>query len=335
MGDTAPQGMLQIEITQHGAPEVLVGRRAPVPVPGPSEVLIAVEAAGINRPDVLQRLGKHPPPPGITEVPGLEVAGRVAALGAQVHGISLGDEVCALLSGGGYAEYCVAPATQCLPVPSGYTMVEAAALPENYFTVWSNLFQRGRLKAGDTLLVHGGGSGIGTTAIQLATHFGAKVIATAGNTRKCAACVRLGADRAINYNTEDFEQATLEWTAGRGVDMVLDMIGGPYTERNLRSLALEGRLIQIAFLEGSQITADFRTLMARRLIWTGSTLRPQSIEAKSVIAQELRHKVWPVLDAGHVRPLIYSTFPLLQAAQAHQLMESGVHIGKIILHCSN
>ncbi|MDI5936326.1 NAD(P)H-quinone oxidoreductase [Halomonas kalidii] len=331
MADTVPLDMRQIEIARHGGPEVLIDRRAPVPTPGPGEVLIAVEAAGINRPDVLQRLGKHPPPPGVTDVPGLEVAGKVVALGEQVHGVALGDDVCALLAGGGYTEYCVAPATQCLPVPRGYSMVEAAALPENYFTVWSNLFQRGNLKAGETLLVHGGTSGIGTTAIQLASYFGAKVIATAGSARKCDECVRLGADRAINYHREDFEQATLEWTAGRGVDMVLDIVGGPYTERNLRSLSVEGRLIQIAFLEGSQITADFRTLMARRLTWTGSTLRPQSLEAKSAIARDLRHKIWPLLEAGYVRPLIYTTFPITQAAQAHALMESGAHIGKIVL----
>ncbi len=333
MADTVPQDMLQIEIARYGAPEVLIERRAPVPTPGPGEVLIAVEAAGINRPDVLQRLGKHPPPPGVTDVPGLEVAGKVVALGDQVHGVALGDDVCALLAGGGYAEYCVAPATQCLPIPSGYSMVEAAALPENYFTVWSNLFMRGHLKAGETLLVHGGASGIGTTAIQLAAYHGARVIATAGSLRKCNECIRLGADRAVNYHREDFEQAALEWTTGRGVDMVLDMVGGPYTERNLRSLAVEGRLIQIAFLEGSQITADFRTLMARRLTWTGSTLRPQSLEAKSAIAQELRHKVWPLLEAGHVRPLIYSTFPLSQAAQAHERMEGGAHVGKLVLLC--
>lgn len=335
MGNTVPQDMLQIEIARHGAPEVLVERRAPVPTPGPGEVLIAVAAAGINRPDVLQRLGQHPPPPGVTEVPGLEAAGKVAALGESVHDIAIGDEVCALLAGGGYAEYCVASATQCLPIPHAYTMEEAAALPENYFTVWSNVFQRSRLASGETLLVHGGSSGIGTTAIQLAAYFGAKIIATAGTDKKCAECLRLGAAKAINYRTEDFEQAALEWTAGRGVDMILDMVGGPYTQRNLRSLALEGRLVQIAFLEGSQITADFRSLMARRLSWTGSTLRPQSLEAKSAIAQELRKNVWPLLDAGHVRPLIDSTFPLTQVAQAHRLMESGEHIGKIVLYCGN
>jgi putative PIG3 family NAD(P)H quinone oxidoreductase len=285
----------------------------------------------VNRPDVLQRMGHYPPPPGASDIPGLEVAGTVAALGEGVDGWAVGDRVCALLAGGGYAEKAVAPAVQCLPVPAPLDLVAAAALPETYFTVWVNVFQRGLLRSGETLLVHGGSSGIGTAAISLARAKGATVIATAGSTAKCTACVALGAARAVNYKEEDFVAAVKDATGGRGVDMVLDMVGGDYTPRNLECLAVDGRLVQIAFQKGPKVEVDLRVLMPRRLTITGSSLRPRSPSEKGAIAAGLREHVWPLLEAGTVKPVVHATFPLAAAADAHRLMESGAHIGKIVL----
>jgi putative PIG3 family NAD(P)H quinone oxidoreductase len=305
-----------------------------MPRPATGEVLIRVAAAGINRPDVLQRTGNYPPPPGASPILGLEVSGTVVALGAEVTGWHEGDAVCALVAGGGYAEYCVAPAPQCLPVPKGVALVDAAGLPETFFTVWSNVFDRGRLAAGQSFLVHGGSSGIGTTAIQLARAFGARVFATAGSPEKCTVCRDLGAERAIDYRQEDFVAILKEATQGRGVDVILDMVGGPYVEKNLRSLALEGRLVQIAFLQGSKVTLDLAHLMVRRQTITGSTLRPRPVADKAAIARNLRDKVWPLIEAGKVRPVIDRSFPLAEAAAAHRLMESSAHIGKILLRTS-
>jgi putative PIG3 family NAD(P)H quinone oxidoreductase len=288
-------------------------------------------AAGVNRPDVLQRAGKYPPPPGASDIPGLEVAGTVVATGSDATRWREGDRVCALVAGGGYAEYCTAPAVQCLPVPRGLTWVEAAALPETFFTVWTNVFERGRLAAGETLLVHGGSSGIGTTAIQLARAFGARVFATAGSARKCEACEQLGAERCINYRDEDFVTVVKTLTGGRGVDVVLDMVGGDYVARNLEALAVEGRLVQIAFLKGSVAPVDLFVLMRRRLTLTGSTLRARTPEEKGAIARPLEARVWPLIEEGRVRPVVHATFPLAAAADAHRLMESGAHIGKIVL----
>jgi putative PIG3 family NAD(P)H quinone oxidoreductase len=326
-----PQSMHFIDMAAPGGPQVLALAAGPVPRPAAGEVLIRVAAAGVNRPDVLQRAGSYPPPRGASPVLGLEVAGTVVALGPDVAGRREGDEVCALTNGGGYAEYCVVPAPQCLPVPSGLTTVEAAALPETFFTVWTNVFDRGRLKPGDSFLVHGGSSGIGTTAIQLARAFGARVFATAGSPEKCAACRDLGAERAIDYRQEDFVAVIRETTAGAGVDVILDMVGGSYVERNLRALAVEGRLVQIAFLEGSKVTLDLVHLMLRRQTITGSTLRARSVADKGAIAAALRDKVWPLLERKEVRPVIDRTFPLAEAAAAHRLMESSRHIGKIVL----
>jgi putative PIG3 family NAD(P)H quinone oxidoreductase len=303
----------------------------PVPTPGPGEVLIRVAAAGVNRPDVAQREGKYPPPPGASPILGLEVAGTIAAVGRDAGPWHEGDAVCALLAGGGYAEYAVAPAAQCLPVPKGLSLVEAAGLPETYFTVWTNVFQRGRLQAGESFLVHGGTSGIGTTAIQLASAFGARVFATAGSDEKCEACVRLGAKAAINYRTQDFVEEAKRLTEGRGVNLILDMVGGPYLQRNMKALAVEGRLVQIAFLQGSKVEVDLMPMMLKRLTLTGSTLRSRSVEEKGAIGRELQEKVWPLLEAGRMKPVIYQTFPLEQAAEAHHLMESSAHIGKIVL----
>jgi len=317
-----------------GGPEVMVLATGPVPRPATGEVLIRVAAAGINRPDILQRTGNYPPPPGASPILGLEVSGTVAALGAEVAGWHEGDAVCALVAGGGYAEYCVAPAPQCLPVPKGVALVDAAGLPETFFTVWTNVFDRGRLAAGESFLVHGGSSGIGTTAIQLARAFGAHVFATAGSPEKCAVCRDLGAERAIDYRQEDFVAVLKEATQGRGVDVILDMVGGPYVEKNLRSLAIEGRLVQIAFLQGSKVTLDLAHLMMRRQTITGSTLRPRPVAEKAAIARNLRDKVWPLIEAGKVRPVIDRTFPLAEAAAAHRLMESSAHIGKILLRTS-
>jgi NADPH:quinone reductase len=302
-----------------------------MPEPGVGEVLIRVAAAGINRPDIMQRKGSYPPPPGASDLPGLEVAGVIEHVGTGVSEWRGGDEVCALLAGGGYAEYCVAPAAQCLPVPRGLSMVEAAALPETFFTVWTNVFDRGRLQPGETALVHGGTSGIGTTAIQLAVAFGSRVLATAGSDEKCRACERLGAERAINYRTEDFVEAVKRLTGGAGVDLILDIIGAPYLERNLRALALDGRLVQIGVMGGSETPIDLRRILARRLTITGSTLRPRTVEEKGAIAGALLRDVWPLLEAGRVRPIVYRTLALRDAAEAHRLLESSEHIGKIVL----
>jgi len=329
-----PKDMRHIAMTAPGGPEVLTLATGPVPRPAAGEVLIRVAAAGINRPDILQRTGNYPPPPGASPILGLEVSGAVAALGPEVTGLNEGDEVCALVAGGGYAEYCVAPAPQCLPVPKGVSLVDAAGLPETIFTVWSNVFDRGRLGRGESFLVHRGSSGIGTTAIQLAHAFGARVFATAGSPEKCAVCRDLGAERAIDYRQEDFVAVLKEATQGRGVDVILDMVGGPYVEKNLRSLAPEGRLVQIAFLQGSKVTLDLAHLMVRRQTLTGSTLRPRPVADKAAIARNLRDKVWPLIEAGKVRPIIDRTFPLAEAAAAHRLMESSTHIGKILLRTS-
>jgi putative PIG3 family NAD(P)H quinone oxidoreductase len=294
-------------------------------------VLIRVAAAGVNRPDIVQRQGHYPAPPGASPILGLEVAGTVAAVGPDVSDWRVGDRVCALLAGGGYAGYAVAPAPQCLPVPEGLSLVEAAALPETTFTVWTNVFQRGHLQAGERFLVHGGTSGIGTTAIQLAAAFGARVFATAGSPEKVAACERLGAERAINYRETDFVAAVRDATGGAGVDLVLDMVGGPYFPRNLKALAVEGRLVQIAFLQGSKLEADLMPIMLKRLTVTGSTLRSRSVVEKGAIARALRENVWPLLATGRVKPVLHATFPLAEAAEAHRAMESSAHIGKIVL----
>ncbi|HEY7687911.1 MAG TPA: NAD(P)H-quinone oxidoreductase [Dongiaceae bacterium] len=331
MPDPLPRDMTAIEIVKPGAPEALQPGRRPVPSPGPGEVLIEVAAAGVNRPDVLQRQGGYPPPPGASDIPGLEVAGRIVAVGPEAGPWQAGDPVCALVAGGGYAEYCAAPAPQCLPVPGKLNLTQAAALPETFFTVWTNVFDRGRLKAGETFLVHGGSSGIGTTAIQLAHAFGARVIATAGSAEKCDSCRKLGADIAVNYREEDFAAKVTEATGGRGADVILDMVGGDYILRNLKCLAMEGRLVQIAFLKGSTADINLLPLMLKRQTITGSTLRPRSVAEKGVIAQALREKVWPLLEAGKIAPVIHATFPLAQAAEAHRLMESSAHVGKIVL----
>jgi putative PIG3 family NAD(P)H quinone oxidoreductase len=326
-----PSEMRFVDMTSAGPPDVLVLGKGPVPKPQPGEVLVKVAAAGINRPDVFQRQGNYPPPPGASPILGLEIAGTVVALGDGVRDVARGDAVCALVTGGGYAEYCAAPTPQCLKVPAGFSMVEAAGLPETFFTVWSNVFMRGRLQPGETILIHGGTSGIGTTAIQLAHAFGARVVATAGSDEKCDACRRLGADEAINYRTTDFVKRAKELTGGKGVELVLDMVGGDYLQRNLSALAVEGRLVQIAFLKPSKVEFDFMPMMLKRLTLTGSTLRARSVEQKAEIARPLREKVWPLLEQGKVKPLIHATFPLAEAAAAHRLMESSAHIGKIIL----
>jgi len=323
--------MTAVEIAQPGGPEVLRPVTRPTPALGSRDVLIAVAAAGVNRPDLMQRQGRYAPPPGASDIPGLEVAGRVVARGKDVEEWQEGDAVCALVAGGGYAEYCAAPAPQCLPVPKGLDFVQAAALPETVFTVWTNVFERGRLAAGETLLVHGGASGIGTTAIQMARARGVRVFATAGTREKCAACEKLGAERAIDYSREDFAAVVAELTAGRGVDVVLDMVGGDYLPRNLASLATDGRLVQIAFLKGPRAEIDLMTVMHRRLTLTGSTLRPRSIEEKGQIARAVRENVWPLIEKGDVRPVLHATFPLAAAAEAHRALEAGTHVGKIVL----
>jgi NADPH:quinone reductase len=320
-----------IDMSGPGGPEVLTVAEAPVPIPGPGQVLIRVAAAGVNRPDVLQRMGAYPPPPGASPVLGLEVSGTVAALGEDVSQWREGDAVCALTPGGGYAEYALAPASNCLPVPKGLALTDAGGLPETFFTVWTNVFDRGRLAAGESFLVHGGTSGIGTTAIQLAHAFGARVFATAGSPEKCAVCRDLGAEVAIDYRQDDFVAVIKDATQGRGVDVILDMVGGPYIEKNLRSLAVEGRLVQIAFLQGSKASLDLVHLMMRRQTITGSTLRPRSVADKAAMAGALRDKVWPLIEAGKVRPIIDRSFPLAEAAAAHRLMESSQHVGKILL----
>jgi len=327
-----PQTMTHVQANGAGGPEVLGLATGPVPQPKPDEVLIRVQAAGVNRPDVAQRQGSYPPPPGASPLLGLEVAGEVVAAGDQVAALAVGDRVCALTNGGGYAEYCTAPAPQCLPWPKGYDAVRAGALPETSFTVWANLFQHGRLTKGETALVHGGSSGIGVTAIQFAHAFGARIFVTAGTDEKCAACLKLGADAAINYRTQDFAAEVKTLTEGRGVNVILDMVGAPYMTANIRSLAMDGRLVMIAFLQGSKVeTFDFVPIMVKRLTITGSTMRPRTTVQKGAIAAELRAKVWPLLDAGRCAPVIHATFPLAQAAEAHRLMESSAHIGKIML----
>lgn len=326
--------MRAVEIAVFGPPQGLKICERPVPQPGKGEVLVRVRASGINRPDVLQRKGSYAPPAGISDLPGLEIAGVVEAGDAeamQAAGIRVGDRVCALVAGGGYAEWCVAPAVQCLPVPEGFSDVEAASLPETFFTVWSNVFDRGHLQAGETLLIQGGSSGIGVTAIQLAKAFGATVIVTAGSDEKCQNCLELGADHAINYKTQDFVAESRRLTAGKGVDVVLDMVAGSYVAREVECLAEDGRIVIIAVQGGVKAEVDAGLVLRRRLTITGSTLRPRPVEFKGAIARSLRERVWPLLAAGKVRPVIHSTFPADQAAQAHELMESNQHTGKIVL----
>ncbi|MCW2248403.1 putative PIG3 family NAD(P)H quinone oxidoreductase [Azospirillum fermentarium] len=325
------EGMRCVEIAQAGGPEVLRPVTRPRPRPAAGEVLIAVEAAGVNRPDTLQRQGRYDPPPGASDLPGLEVAGRIAAVGAGVTGWAAGDAVCALVAGGGYAQFCTAPAPQLLPVPAGLSMAEAAALPETVFTVWTNVFERGGLKPGESLLVHGGSSGIGTTAIQLARALGSPVYTTAGSADKCAACETLGATRAINYRTEDYPTVIRAATQGRGVDVVLDMVGGDYVARDIDIMAPDGRHVSIAFLNGPKVTLNLFPVMTKRLTITGSTLRARSVAEKGRIAAAVRATVWPLVEQGTVRPVMHAAFPLEQAAEAHRLMESSAHIGKIVL----
>ena len=326
-----PQSMNYIQIEKHGDPEVLKLHSMPVPEPGPGEVLIKVAAAGVNRPDVMQRKGLYPPPPGATDVPGLEVSGTVVSVGQNVSKPPINSEVCALVTCGGYAEYCLAAASICLPVPEKISLVNAAGIPETFFTVWTNVFKRGQLKAGESLLVHGGSSGIGTTAIQLGKAFGATVYTTAGTSDKCEFCNNLGADAAINYREQNFSEEITRLTEGKGVNVILDMVGGPYFPKNIRLLADEGRLVQIALMQGSKAEVDFRSLLLKRVTLTGSTLRPRSVEEKTKIAHALQKNVWPLLESGAIRPIIHEIFPLKQASEAHRLMESSAHIGKILL----
>jgi NADPH2:quinone reductase len=328
---TLPAQMNYVEIDGFGAPEVLKPAQMALPQPIDGEVLIKVAAAGVNRPDVQQRLGQYNPPPGSSTVPGLEIAGEIVALGQNTGRYQVGDKVCALVAGGGYAEYCTAPEPQTLPVPDGMSMIEAGGIPETFFTVWTNVFDRGGLQPGETLLIHGGSSGIGTTAIQLAREFGSRVVVTAGSDAKCQACIDLGAERAINYRNEDFVAVTKELTGGKGVNVILDMVGGDYVQRNIDSMAVDGRIVQIAWLGGPKVNANFMKLMLKRLTWTGSTLRPRTIEQKAEIAGALEARVWPLIAAGKIKPIVHSTFPLSEAAAAHSLMESSEHIGKIVL----
>ena len=326
--------MRAVEITRFGPPEVLCETQRPDPVPASGELLIAVQASGINRPDVLQRKGMYPMPAGVSDLPGLEVAGTVAAGAPQdlaAAGLALGDAVCALVAGGGYAELCVAPAGQCLPAPKGLNMLEAASLPETFFTVWQNVFSIARLQPGETLLVQGGSSGIGVTAIQLAKALGSRVIVTAGSDDKCAACLALGADHALNYRTQDFVAETKRLTAGRGADVVLDMVAGEYVGREIECLAEDGRLAMIATQGGNTAQIDAGLVLRKRLTISGSTLRPRSVAYKSALARELRERVWPLIEAGRVKPVIHQVFPAARAAEAHALMESSTHVGKIVL----
>ena len=326
-----PTTMKAIAIREPGGPEMLIPVEIARPEPGQGEILIRVEAAGVNRPDTIQRMGLYPPPPGAPATPGLEVAGEVVAAGPGVTLWRAGDRVCALLGGGGYAEYAIVHESHALPIPRGFSAIEAAALPETFFTVWTNVFERGQLKAGETFLVHGGSSGIGTTAIQLAHVFGARVFATAGSAEKCAACLELGAEAAINYREQDFVAEVKKLTASRGVDVILDMVGGDYIARNIQSAAPDGRIVSIAFLNGSTAEVNFMPVMLKRLTLTGSTLRPRGIEEKAALARALREKVWPLLEAGRIRPRVDTTFPLAEASRAHALMEKSSHVGKIIL----
>ncbi|MGC9418150.1 MAG: NAD(P)H-quinone oxidoreductase [Rhodovulum sp.] len=325
---TLPATMRAVEITEVGGPDVLRLTERPVPQPGAGEILIRLAYAGVNRPDALQRAGLYAPPPWASDLPGLEGAGEVVSIGPDVADVAVGDQVCALLPGGGYADYVVTPAAHALPLPDGLDLKQAACLPETFFTVWSNVFMRGGLEAGERFLVHGGSSGIGTTAIQLANVFGARVFATAGSPEKCAACEELGADRTINYCEEDFVEVL---RGAGGANLILDMVGGDYLPKNVKALADEGRLVQIAFLKGAKVELNFAQVMMRRLTITGSTLRPQSDLAKARIASDLRAKVWPLIGAGRVRPVMDSEFPLEDAAAAHARMESSAHVGKIVL----
>jgi NADPH:quinone reductase len=323
--------MRAVEISSPGGPEMLKARELPRPAPKPNEILIKVAAAGVNRPDVLQRMGLYPVPPGASPLPGLEVAGEVVEKGAAVTLWRPGDRVCALANGGGYAEYCAVPEGQVLPVPKNLSMTEAASLPETFFTVWANVYERGRLAPGETLLVQGGTSGIGVAAIQMAAATGNRVFATAGSEEKCAACLRLGAEKAFNYRSEDWSAAARAASGGKGVDVILDMVGGDYVPKELKCLAEEGRLVFIAFLRGPKAELDIAQVMQRRLTVTGSTLRPRSSEFKGAVAKSLRERIWPLVAAGRIRPQVYKTFPLAQAAEAHRLMESSQHVGKIVL----
>jgi putative PIG3 family NAD(P)H quinone oxidoreductase len=328
---TPPHDMTAVAIATPGGPEVLKATRLPTPRPGAGQVLVKVAAAGVNRPDVAQRMGHYPPPPGHSPLPGLEIAGEVAATGEGVSRWKPGDKVCALVNGGGYAEYCIAEETSTLPVPAGLDMVQAGAVPETFFTVWNNVFDRGRLAAGEWFLVHGGSSGIGTTAIQLAKAFGARVLATAGSADKCKACLDLGADRAIDYKREDFVAAAKQATGGKGIDVILDMVGGEYTDKNIVAAAEDGRIVQIATLGGTDAKINLARLMVKRVTLTGSTLRPRTREVKAGFARALEEKVWPLIGAGKVKVVMDSTFPLAQAAEAHSRLETSQHIGKIVL----
>jgi len=323
--------MKAVEISKPGGPEVLVPALRPMPEPGAGEVLIKISAAGVNRPDVLQRMGTYPPPPGASDLPGLEVAGEIVGGDAAAGGFALGDKVCALVAGGGYAEYCVAPAAQCLPIPKGLSEIEAAGLPETYYTVWSNVFDRGRLGPGETLLVHGGASGIGTTAIQLATAMGNKVYATVGSDARVQAVEQLGAVKGINYRSQDFVEEVKRATDGKGVNVILDMVAGDYINRDLKCLADDGRIVIIAVLGGAKATIDCGQILRRRLTVTGSTLRPRPVEFKAGIAASLRKHVWPLLESGKIKPIVHATFPLDRACDAHAMMEAGEQVGKLIL----
>ena len=330
-GQTIPAKMTAVAVSRPGGPMVLKPERRDVPQPGAGEILIRVHAAGVNRPDLLQRKGAYPPPAGASDLPGLEVAGEVAGLGEGAERWRIGDQVCALTPGGGYAEYVTVHGSNALPVPPGFTLTEAAAVPETFFTVWHNVFERGALKEGETLLVHGGSSGIGTTAIQLATAFGARVVATAGSPEKCEACVKLGAARAVNYREEDFVRAVKDVTDGRGANVILDMVGGDYVSRNYDAAAMEGRIVQIATMGGATANTDISKLMVKRLVHTGSTLRPRTVEFKGAVAAALEAQVWPLLAARRVAPVMDMIFPLKEAWRAHERLEEGEHVGKIVL----
>ncbi len=331
MAHAIPETMTAIAISEPGGPRVLKQEKRPVPKASGGDILIRVRAAGVNRPDVAQRQGAYPPPPGASDLPGLEVAGEVVAAGPDAMRWKVGDKVCALTPGGGYAEYCLTHESNALPIPHGFTLTEAAALPETFFTVWHNVFQRGGLRKGEKFLVHGGSSGIGTTAIQLAWAFGAQVFATAGSAEKCEACRKLGAARAINYREEDFVAVVKDATGGEGVNVILDMVGGDYVDRNFDAAAVEGRIVQIAFLGGPKATANFSKLMVKRLVHTGSTLRPRTTEFKGQIATELERQVWPLLAERRIAPVMDMIFPLRDAWRAHERMEEGSHVGKIVL----
>lgn len=328
---TLPARMTVVAITKPGGPEVLVPEERPLPSPGATELLVKVAAAGVNRPDVMQREGKYPVPPGASDLPGLEISGEVVAAGKDAKRFKVGDKVTSLVAGGGYAEYCIADDAVALPVPKGFSMVEAAAIPETFMTVWHNVFQRGALKSGETLLVHGGSSGIGTTAIMLAKAFGATVLITAGDDAKCDACRKLGADVAINYKTQDFVEQTKKATGGKGVNLILDMVGGEYVDKNYDAAATEGRIVQIATQKGYKVNINLLKIMQKRLTHTGSTLRPRSTADKSMIAHDLEAKAWPLLSGGKIKPVIDSTFPLKDASKAHARMDTSAHIGKIVL----